>query len=112
MSNVEERSTYQYFLVGNALGFIAYSMIGVYNHYNKKENDRDKINIQNEKILSMRTVINLQLEEIETKNKFIKEQSEIIDQQDIEIGKKVKIIETLRANHKKVRDKIVIEYED
>ena len=113
--NNDDRSILQSFLIGNFLGAMSFSMIEAYKYYtNKTENDKDKekISKQNENILSMREIMNLQLEEIEQKEKLIKEQSEIIDNQDIEIKKKDKIIKDLRAKHKKVRDKIVIEYED
>ena len=108
---MEGRTMLHSFLIGNVLGLAGYSMIELYKYYITKPN-KEKINIQNEKILSMRSVINLQLEEIEEKEKFIKEQSEIIDEQSVEIQKKDLIIYELRSKHKKVRDKIVIEYED
>lgn len=111
---MEEKYILQYVLIGNVLGITAYSMIELYKYYtdNTKNDYKNKINIQNEKILSMRTIINIQLEEIEQKDKFIKEQSDIIDQQSVELEKKNNIISEMRMKHKKVRDKIVIEYED
>lgn len=115
---MEEKSMLQSFLIGNVLGLTTYSMIELYKYYtgntkdNTLDNYKEKINIQNEKILSLKNMINIQLEEIEDKAKFIKEQSEIIDEQSIELEKKNKIIIDLRSKHKKVRDKIVIEYED
>lgn len=108
---MEGKTMLHSFLIGNVLGLAGYSMIELYKYYIIKPN-KEKNNIQNEKILSMRSIINLQLEEIEEKDKFIKEQSEIIDEQSVEIQKKDLIIYELRSNHKKVRDKIVIEYED
>lgn len=113
---MEGRTMLHSFLIGNVLGLAGYSMIELYKYYitkpNKEKINKEKINIQNEKILSMRSIINLQLEEIEEKEKFIKEQSEIIDEQSVEIQNKDLIIYELRSKHKKVRDKIVIEYED
>lgn len=113
--NNDDRSILQSFFMGNVLCAVTFSMIEAYKYYTKKkeiDTDKEKINKQNENILSMREIMNLQLEEIEQKDKFIKEQSEIIDNQAVEIQKKDKIIKDLRAKHKKVRDKIVIEYED
>jgi hypothetical protein len=107
----EDRTMYQYFLLGNVLGIAGYSMIELYKYYTE-DPKKQQIHTQNAKILSMRSVINLQLEEMELKDTFIKEQSEIIDEQSIEIEKKDSIIDELRSKHKKVRDKIVIEYED
>ena len=111
---MEEKSMFQIFVIGNVLGITTYSMIELYKYYtnNISNNYKGKIYIQNEKILSLKNMMNLQLEEIEQKDKFIKEQSEIIDKQSVELEKKDKIINDLRSKHKKVRDKIVIEYED
>lgn len=108
----EDRTMYQYFLLGNVLGIAGYSMIELYKYYTEEDPKKKQIHTQNAKILSMRSVINIQLEEIEQKDNFIKEQSEIIDEQSVEIEKKDSIIDELRSTHKKVRDKIVIEYED
>tara|TARA_B100000575_G_C22968752_1_gene559293 strand:+ start:342 stop:662 length:321 start_codon:yes stop_codon:yes gene_type:complete len=102
----EDMTLYQYFMIGNLLGISFYSIGELYKYFKQKEESKDKLNKKlNEKLISMRGIIKIQLEEIEEKKEEIKKLMNDICEKDI-------IIDKLNKKNNRRNDKIIIEYED